>query len=137
MLVNAVISNVDIDYLTAENGLRYRVDFEKVTSGRTDDENGFWLTTDFYRLADAVKATGNVKTYNLTPENNDSFETVDKDLGALGGTSLTINGTDEKLGLNGNNHTGITVAEGQSLSFNNVNDVQWRCCYQLRAIEHY
>ena len=53
----------------------------------------------------------------------DADYTVTADLGTLKGTSLTIDGSNHSGKILGNNKAGITIADGQTLTVKNVNEI--------------
>ena len=72
------------------------------------------LSFGFTGLKSAVNSTVDQRAYSMGQD-----EDVQDDLGSLGGTSLVINGNENDI--NGNNHDGIDLTGGQTLSINDVN----------------
>ena len=131
---NVLMDNVVLDssitssYYTS-NGIRYILGTEKVTTGETDVQ-GLYLTSSYYRLPDAVAATASDRSYTITPDTGELFETVDRNLGNMGGDTSTTPGAGAKLvidggetthyGINGNGKYGIGVQQGQTLEMKNL-----------------
>ncbi|MBR6098769.1 hypothetical protein IKP85_03400, partial [bacterium] len=129
-LIGALILNVG-DYLTFNNGtydVRYAVDTKNVTTG-SDDEKGVYIATSYYRLSDAVHSSSENRTYTLKPDAGKTYETVYINLGNMGGSTsstagagakLTVDGGENKYGINVDSKSGIIIQQGQTLELNNI-----------------
>ena len=88
-------------------GTRYVLRTEKVTTG-TADEQGLYLTSEFYKLPDAVHDASIDRSYTIKPDAGKNYETVDRSLGSMGGTNakLVVDGGTAKSGINMNANMG-------------------------------
>ena len=77
-----------------------------------DNTNGS-LKFGYGNLYNAVKDTSTERTYTMGADEN-----VAQDLGVMNGEKLTVGGNN--YAVNGNNHAGIIVNNGQTLDVNNV-----------------
>jgi predicted outer membrane repeat protein len=122
---NVLMNNTELspditsaDYIISSTGVRYKLRTEKVTSGYY---SGLHLIANYYKLADAIASTATSSTYLLQPDSAKTYESADKNLGSLRGASLIVDGGSEtKYGINGANYSGVSVANGKTLTIQNV-----------------
>lgn len=106
-----------------------RVNFALATTDTKDDsirttieENAKDISmTPIGDTMQRVVQNSSVQDRTLTATTPDTY-VLDVDLGALGGTSLTIDGGTSKASINGNEHKGISLTIGQTLSLNNISE---------------
>ena len=134
LMDNVILGAVAGDYYTSPTtGIRYKLGTEKVTEG-TAAEQGLYLTSTYYRLYDAVHADADDRSYTITPDEGKTYETVDHDLGPMGGSTSSTQGAGAKLVVDGGETTkyginfyygttyyqGVNIQNGQTLEMKNI-----------------